>query len=553
MRVTPLETTVVDGMQRSLLLILGSVGIVLLIACSNVANLLLARSFRRRKEFTLRSALGAGRSRLIRQVLTESLMLAASGGFLSILLAVAAVGLVKAYGPADIPRLHEVSLDWRVLLFAIAASLVTGILFGLAPAIGAARENVVESLKEGDARSGGGPTHPRLRNALLVSQVTLALVLVISAGLLMRTFYYLLQADPGFRPARVLTFDMSLSPQKYPDLDHIETLYTQVLNKLRAVPGAESVGITETLPMGGEGESTVIKIVDHPTPSGPTQPFANYTVVSSEYFSAVGATILQGRAIDEADTGTSLSVCVVNEAFAKMYWPREEAIGKQVALGSPRYPVSTVVGLVADIKHFSKSEEAIPEMYVPYTQKPWPSLLTMHVAMRTRQDPASVIASAREAVHSVDADLPVAKAATLMALLDDSMTKPRFSMLLLSGFAALALLLASVGMYAVISYGVAQRTREIGIRIALGAKRSDVFAMVILQGARLAAVGIVAGLLIALGVTQLMTSFLYGVRPTDPVTYLAVSALLVGVALLACWIPARRAMRVDPIVALRHE
>src|SRR5271156_157218 len=552
-RLTPLEKQVVGDSQRPLLLILGSVGIVLLIACSNVANLLLTRSFGRRREFTLRAALGAGRARLVRQLLTESLVLALAGGLLGIWFAVAGVRFLKAFGPANIPRLQEVSLDTHVFAFAAAISLFTGIFFGLAPALEAARKNIFESLREGGQRAGAGSAHPRLRNALLVSQVALALVLVISAGLLVRTFYHMLSVDPGFRPAQVFTFQLSLPALKYPDQARIVPVYTRVLENLRGVSGVESAGIAETLPMGGEGESTVIKIPDHPATNDKSLPFANYTIVSPGYFSAVGASILRGRAIAETDTGDSMPVAIVNSAMAKLYWPGEDALGKRVALGSPRYPTFTIVGIVADIKHFSMREDPAPEMYVAYTQKQWPSMLTMNVAVRTKADLSSMTAGVREAIHSADPDLPIAKLAPLTILVDDSMTEPRFAMLLLTSFGGLALLLATIGMYGVISYSVAQRTQEIGIRMALGAARGNVFGMVLAQGARLAGLGIVIGLAAACAVTRLMASFLYGVQPTDPITFVAVSGLLVGVALLACYLPARRATRVDPIIALRYE
>jgi putative ABC transport system permease protein len=552
-RVTPLAQQVAGDTQRPLLLILGSVGIVLLIACSNVANLLLARSIARKREFTLRAALGAARGRLIRQLMTESLLLAAIGGLLGMVLAEAGVHFVKTLGPANIPRLQDVSLDWRVLTFALGVSVLTGMFFGLVPAIAASRENVVESLKEGGQRSGGSPLLARLRSSLLVSQVALALVLVISAGLLIRTFYTLLEVDPGFRPSQVLTFELALPPLSYPDRDHLVALYTRTLEHLQSLPGVESVGLGETLPMGGEGESSVITIPDHPVAKDQERPFANYTIVSPGFFSAVGAPLLRGRGIALTDTVDSIPVAVINAAMARRFWPGEDAVGKRLGLGSPRFPIMTVVGIVADIKHFSMRENPEPEMYVPYTQKPWPSMRTMQFALRTKADPSSIATSVSDTIHSLDPGLPVAKVAPLQAFVDDSMTQPRFAVLLLSSFAALALLLATIGMFAVISYSVAQRTQEIGIRIALGAAHHDVFAIVLAQGARLVGLGISIGLVAAFALTRLMTSFLFGVRPTDPLTFAAVSLLLVGVTLLACYLPARRATRVDPLVALRYE
>jgi putative ABC transport system permease protein len=543
----------VGDTRRPLQLMLSAVGIVLLIACSNVANLLLTRSLARRKEFTLRAALGAGPARLIRQLLTESLLIAIAAGGVGILIAYAGIYFVKALGPSNIPRLREVTLDLPVLAFALGISLATGILFGLAPAIGAARENLVDSLKEGNQRSGGSRITPRLRNALLVSQVALALVLVIAAGLLTRTFFQLLGADGGFNAERVLTFQLPLPALKYAEQDHVVTLFGNVLERLRAVPGVQAAGIGETVPMGGEGESTVIRVPDHPAASQKEMPFANFTVISPGYFSAIGTPLLRGRDFQETDTTDSMPVAIVNAAMERKYWATDGALGKQVGPGSTRFPLLTIVGVVLDVKHTSLREETAPEMYVLYNQKPWPSLLNMRVALRTKADPAAMTESVRENIHAIDPDLPLAKVMTLATLVDDSMAQPRFSVFLLGAFGALALLLASIGMYGVISYSVLLRTQEIGIRMALGAQRRKVFGMVLGQGAQLAGLGIAIGLVVALGVTRLMASFLYGVRATDPLTFFAVSLLLLGLALLACYLPARRAMRVDPMVALKYE
>ena len=552
-RVVPLQRQVVGDTRRPLQLMLGAVCIVLLIACSNVANLLLTRALARRREFTLRAALGAGRARLIRQLLTESLLIAVGAGAVGILIAHAGIYFVKTLGPSNIPRLREVTLDLPVLAFALGVSLATGMLFGLAPAIGAARENLVDSLKEGSQKSGGSRISPRLRNALLVSQVALALVLVVSAGLLTRTLFQLLGADGGFNAERVLTFQLPLPALKYADQDHIVTLFQNVLERLRAMPGVQSAGIGETVPLGGEGESTVIRTPDRPAASQKEMPFANFTIISPGYFSAIGTPLLRGRDFQETDTKDSMPVAIVNVAMERKFWAREGALGKQVGPGSTRYPLLTIVGVVPDVKHASLREETAPEMYVLYNQKPWPSMLNMRVALRTKAAPAGVTESVREAVHAIDPDLPLAKVATLATLVDDSMSQPRFSVLLLGSFGVLALLLAAIGMYGVISYSVLQRTQEIGIRMALGAQRHKVFRMVLGQGARLAAMGIAIGLVAALGVTRLMARFLFGVRPTDPLTFAGVSLLLLGIALLACYLPARRAMRVDPMVALKYE
>jgi predicted permease len=552
-RVTRLAKQVAGDTQRPLLLLLAAIGVVVLMACANVANLLLLRSVGRQKEFTLRAALGAGHARLVRQVLTESVVLAFAGGALGILFGQSGIYFVKEFGPSNLPRLHEVTLDARVFLFTLGVSLTTGILFGLVPAFGAAGENLVESLKEGGQRSSGHRAGAKIRNALLVSEVALALVLVIAASLLIRTFVHLLRVNPGFNPTRVLTFELTLPGAKYPDTDHIVAFYHNALDRLRNLPGVDSAGLVRTVPMSGAADSTGIRIPGHVAAADKEHPYAEYTMVSPGYFAAVGTPLLRGRDFLETDTGDSLPVTIVSSAMAKKYWRGEDPIGKQVGPGSLRYPLSTIVGIAADVKHLSVREDPGPEMYVLYNQKPWPSLLTMQFALRTKADPASVAASARDAIYSLDPDLPIAKVATLERLLDASMTQSRFTMLLLGAFGIVALVLASVGIYGVISYAVAQRTREFGIRMALGAQPRNVFGMILGQGIRIAGWGIFLGLVAAAAVTRVLASLLFGVLPTDPLTFVTVSMLLIGVALAACYIPARRAMRVDPMVALHHE
>ncbi len=554
--VVSLTRQVVGDTRRPLLLLLGAVGVVLLIASSNVASLILTRSLGRRQEFALRAALGAGRGRLIRQLVTESLLMAAVGGLTGILVAEAGLYLVKIFGPSNIPRLREVGLDPRVFTFTIGITLVTGLLFGLMPATGTPRENLVESLKEGGRRSGGSATHPKIRNALLVAQVALALVLVISAGLLVRTFYYMLAADAGFNSTHVLTFQLSLPSSKYADTEHMAQLYEKALRALRSLPGVQSAGLVSEVPMGGSTDSTEIRIPDHPSTDDKEHPYANYSFASPGYFSAIGTPLLRGRDFAEMDVTGSMPVTIINSAMALKYWPGRDPIGRQLGVKTQRFPTRTIIGIVPDIKHNSLRDDPDPEMYVPYTQneiKWWPSMQTMQVALRTKADPASLAGSVREALRSVDPDLPVAKVTTLTALVDNSMAQPRFSLLLLGSFGGLALMLAVIGMYGVISYSVQQRTQEIGIRMAMGATRRDVLRMVLGMGARLAALGIVIGLGFAWMATRAMANFLYGIQPTDAPTFAFVPALLMTVALFACYLPARRATRVDPLVALRHE
>jgi predicted permease len=551
-RVTPLAKQVTGDTRRPLLLIFSAVGIVLLIACSNIASLVLARTLARNREFTLRAALGAGRFRVARQLLTESLLPSIIGGAVGVAFAEAGIYFVKMFGPSNLPRLQEVTVDFRVLAFATGCSILTGILFGLAPAIGTSQINLAESLNQGGQRVSGG-AGSGIRKTLLVCEVALAFVLVIVAGLLAQSFVRLLSTDAGFHADHVLTFELSLPELKYPDQQHITTLYQRALHSLQSQPGIESAAIVETLPVGGATESTGIRIPDWTPPTSGTRRYANYTITSTGFFATVGAPILRGREFLESDTANSMPVTVINEAMAKKFWPGQDPVGKQVGPGSPQYPVATIVGIVADVKHLSLREEPGPEMYVPYTQKVWPSLLTMDAVVRTRLDVASTVTSARNAIRAVDADLPIANVRPLASLVDNSVAQPKFSMLLLAAFGAFALILSCVGIYGVVSYSVAQRTREIGVRVALGASRSNIFGMIVGQGARLAGLGIAIGIAAALGVTRMMSSFLYEVRPADPATFLVVCVILLSVTALACYLPARRATRVDPLVALRHD
>jgi predicted permease len=551
-RVTPMTRQLAGETRRPLLLLFGAVAVVLLIACANVANLLLTRSIARTREFTVRAALGAARSRLVRQLLTESLLLAGLGGTAGIAMAVSGVAFARAFGPATIPRLADTRIDPFVLLFAVGASLITGVLFGLAPAWSAARDQLLPSLKDGGQRSGQGVRGSRLRSGLLVTEVALALLLTIASGLLVRTFTHLVAVDPGFNPDHVLTFELTLPSSAYTDLERIVRTYGAALQTLRAVPGVESVGIGETVPMGGAGESTGLRIPERPATADLAPPYANYTILSPGYLRAVGTPVLQGRDFLETDTGDTMPVAIVNAAMAKTYWPGQDVLGKQV--GRPILPFNmTIVGLVADVKHLSIREQPGPEIYVPYTQKPWPSMLTMHVAVRTKAAPGSMTEAVRAAVRTVDPELPIASVATLNAIVDDAMSQPRFSMLLVSGFGVVALLLACVGLYGAVSYSVTSRTQEIGIRLALGAPRRRVFALVLSQCVRITGLGIAAGVTLALVVLRAIAGYLYGVEATDPATFAALSLLLFAVAVLAGYVPARRAARVDPLTAIRAE
>jgi predicted permease len=551
-RVTPMQKQVAGDARKPLLLMLSAVALVLLIVCFNVAGLLLTRSFARQREFTVRAALGAGRLRVLRQLLTESLLLAFAGGVAGIGVAAASVSLVKVFGPKTLPRLHETGVDLRVFAFAFAITLVTGILFGLAPALGAARTNLVESLKESGQKSATGASHARLRSALVVAQVALALMLVVASGLLVRTFYRLLASDSGFRPDHVLAFEISLPSTKYPDREAIARFYEQALPQLRAMPGVESAGITEAVPMGGATEAGVMRIVGRPLRQGERPPIVNYTVISPGLFSALGTPLLRGRDVQDSDVLSALPVTVVNRALARQYWPNEDAVGKRVLVPSQRVP-ATIIGVVADIKHSSLREVPGPEMFEPYTQNVWPSLALMQVVVRTKSEPAAVIEEARKVIGQIDAGVPLAKVSTLATLTSSAMAGERFSMLLVSAFGMLAALLAAVGLYGVISYSVAQRTREIGIRVALGAQRGDVFGMIVRHGLKLSGLGILIGIIGALGMGRVLTSFLYNVSAADPLTFVSVSVMLAAIAVVASLLPAFRAASIDPVEALRTE
>jgi putative ABC transport system permease protein len=552
-RVTPLFRTVVGDTRQPLLLMLGAVSIVLIVVCCNVASLLFVRFLARKRELTVRTALGAAPRRLIRQLLTESLVLATIGGLLGFIVAWAGVYFLKALGPSNVPRLHEISLDFWIFAFAFGITFAAAIMIGLIPALWVTRGNLIEGIKEGSQRSGGSAKTPKVRSAFLVLQVALTLMLAIAASLLIQTFVRLHKVEPGFDSTHVVTFELSLPHTQYPDNDKIVSLYKKVLQQLRELPGVESAAIAGAVPMGGSPESTVVRILGRPMPDAKEMPFASYSIVSPDYFSTLATPLLRGRDFNEADVKGAMPVTIINNIMARKYFAGEDPLGKQIDFGNTRFPAMTIVGIVADVKHFSLKEDPTPEMYVPFTQEPWPSMLVMQSALRTKADPASIISSARGAVHSVDKDLPLSKIATLSSLVDDSMAGPRFAMLALALFGVFAVLLAAIGMYSVVSYSVIYRTQEIGVRMALGAQRSTIFGMVIRDGARLAVAGIMLGLVGALAATRLMARFLYGIGSTDPVTFMGMTLFLTASVLLACYLPARSATRVSPIAALRYE
>ena len=541
---------VVGGVRPALYVLLAAVGFVLLIACANVANLLLARAAARQKEIAIRTALGASRWRVVRQMLTESLLLALIGGALGLLLALWGVDALSSLIPADIPRVKEIGLDARVLLFTLGVSVLTGVVFGLAPALQASKPDLNESLKDGSRGSTEGFGRNRLRSLLIVSEVALSLILLVGAGLLIRSFVELRGVKPGFDPRNVLTAGISLPTAKYGEASQQAAFHRQVLERVAALPGVKAVGSAEPLPFSGNGWQTSLKFPDRP-PAPPGERLTSHTrVVTPDYFRAIGIPVLRGRVINDRDDENAPKAMVINETFANKYFPGEDPLGKRVTpTVAPGFDAQ-VVGVVGDVKHRRLNEESAPEFYVSYLQAPQPFI---SLVVRAEGDPAALAGALRNTVLQVDPNQPLYSVKTMDELLSDSVARSRFQMLLLTIFASVALALAGVGLFGVMSYTVTQRTHEIGIRMALGARAGDILRMVVRQGMVLVGMGVALGLAGAFALTRFISTLLYGVSASDPLTFAGVSALLAAVALLACLVPARRATKVDPMVALRYE
>ncbi|HXG68897.1 MAG TPA: ABC transporter permease [Blastocatellia bacterium] len=557
--VLPLHEQLAGEVRRPLMVLLVAVGLVLLIACANIANLLLARAASRRKEIAVRTALGAGRTRIMRQLLTESVLLAGAGGLAGMLFASWSFAFLQSMIPADMVLSTSLKIDDRVLGYTLLISLLTGIIFGLAPAFQASKVDLNEALKQGGGRAISAADGNKLRGALVVTEIALALVLLVGAGLLMQTFFRLRQQYSGLRPEGVLTLRTQLPRNKYREHPRRVAFYDQVLERVKALPGVISAGYSTSVPLEWKGGTSGFVVEGRQLEQMLAQGLsydANHRQVSADYLKTMGIPLRQGRYFDETDNAQSMPVAIINETMARQYWPDENPIGKRFKIGGPDedIPWLTVVGVVGDVRQMGLDVPVKAEMYVPYqqgAQHPW--YAPRDLVLRAAGDPKSLVAAVRSAVRAVDPEQPVSNIRTMDEILGEEAGPRRMGVILLAAFAGLALLLASLGIYGVLAYFVAQHTPEIGVRLALGASPRDILGLVLRRGMRLTLLGVSIGLAASFALTRLMASLLYGVSATDPATFAAVALLLAGVALLACYLPARRATKVDPMVALRYE
>ena len=545
-----LHEKTVGTVGNLLLLLLGAAGFVLLIACANAANLLLARASTREREIALRAALGASRWRLLRQLMTENLLLSLLGGLLGVMLANWSISALRLMLPAALPRHEAILLDGRVLLFAAVIAIAAAIIFGVAPLMRSIRLDLQDALKE-NVRSSSGRPQRRLLHVFVVAEVALSLVLLTGAGLMLRTFFGLITTNPGFDTSNVLTADITLPRARYRQPEQRAVFADQVLQRLQALPGVQSVSITNQLPLTGAGALQGFNIEGRANSASGGRSGALFRAISPDYLQTLRIGLIRGRGIEAGDSATAPSVAVINNAMARLFWPNEDPIGKRISIarsGEPKF--REVVGIVGDIRHRGLHIPPEPEMYVPYAQQPWEFF---RLAIRTKGDPMQLSSGLRQAVWRVDREQPVMRVETLEKIAATSLSETTFYTTLLAIFAGLALVLASVGIYGVVSYAVERRTREIGVRITLGAQRRDVLTMVLNQGLRLALLGLALGLVAAWALTRFIKTLLYDVTATDPVVFVGVSLLLLLVAGIASWLPARRATKLDPMTVLRHE
>ena len=563
----PLRDSVIGDVRFGLLLLFGAVGFVLLIACANVANLLMARATIRRREIAIRSALGAGRSRLMWQLLTESLLLSLAGGVLGLGLGYVGVRALLAINPSDIPRVGEqgaaVALDWRVLVFTLVAAILTGILFGLVPALNTSRSDISNTLRESGARSGTGLRHNKARAVLVITEMALALVLLVGAALLIRTFGALRGVNPGFDARNVLIMEMSLNGGRFEKAAGVDQLEREGRRRIESLPGVTAAAITCCVPLeGGFGLPFIIE--GRPLTHGPYHGGATWLTMSPHYFDVFRIPLISGRVFTDQDNGAADRVVVINQALAKEYWPKGDALGARISIGKgvgPEFdePPRQIIGIVADVREGALSRPPDQIMYVPFAQVNDGiialnnRIVPITWVVRTKLQPFSLSADIQRELREASGGLPVAHIRSMQQVVGESTARNDFYMTLLTIFAGVALLLAAIGVYGLMAYSVQQRTQEIGVRMALGASPQQVRRMVVVQGMQLAVVGVVIGVGSALGLTRLMSSLLYGVKPWDPITIALVAVLLSGVTLLATYLPASRASRVDPMVALRYE
>jgi putative ABC transport system permease protein len=538
--------------RLAVLVLFGAVVFVLLIACVNVANLFLVRGAARAREIALRLTFGASRGRVVRQMLAESLALAFCGGVLGIILGAWGISGLGYLLPADSLNTMGVRMDLSVFLFAAAMIVLVAFAFGLVPALEATRPALQETLKEGSRSATSTSAQHRLRDTLAIAETALALVLLVGAGLMLKSLYHLIQVSPGFEPARVLTMKMDLRTDQYSKDPAILNFWQQVLDRVRTIPAVESAAVGTSVPLTGSHRRSDVTIEGLPTPGPGEFPHPDCHGISPAYTSAMGIPLLRGRTFTDADNETAPLVGVVNATMARRFWTNGDPIGKRILRGHPGVDNQwvTIVGVVADTKLYGLDNPARLEVYYPYRQQPEAD---MNLVVRSAVDPASLTSAVRAAVATIDKDQPIFEVHTMQQLIDNSISTRRLTLVLLGIFSALALILAAIGIYGVIAYSVALRTHEIGIRMALGAQQEDVLRLVLGQGARIAFFGVAIGLAVAAALARLLSSLLFSVSSSDPVTFAAVAALLVAVALLACYIPARRALRVDPIIALRYE
>jgi len=548
-KVAPLRELSTGPVRQTLLVLLAVVGLVLLIACANIANLLLARAVGRLREIAIRSALGAGRLRIVRQLLTESVLLALVGGALGLALAWGLVRLLVAASPQELPRVQEVNVDLRVLAFTFGVSVLTGLLFGVGPALAATRRRLGGFLKEGGRGASTGRGHSQLRSLLVVGEVALSLVLLVGAGLLVRSFGRLLEVKPGFNPDGMVTMWVNFTGERYAKKGESTRSLEEILPRVAALPGVEAAAFASDLPLQGEDASTGVGSAEgHGPYERGHEPLIGLHAVSVGYFRAMGIPLLRGRELHASDTATTTPVVVINQKLADTIWPGEEPIGKHMNIfgGEP----SEVVGVVGNVLYNGFAEPVAAESYLAFAQRPWAYAC---LTIRAKGDATALYAAVRSVVNSVDAELPVHDMRPMTAVAAETMASQRLTLWLVGGFAGLALVLAFVGIYGVMSYSVTERLHEIGVRVALGAQSSDVLRMVVGHGMKIAAAGLVIGVAGALLATRAMAALLFGVRPSDPVTYVVIAVVLGSAALAACYFPARRATAVDPLVALRHE